>query len=162
MKRLSVLTLLASVSLAGVAAQPTFRDKYNAAAKDMVPVLQTTGCEAKPVKNSTAKAIMECQLNMPNGLLTLDSESGKLRSVWLMLDSTQLANRGDLMRAGGMLLRAARGADYGDYLAVASTAVDASSRQGWKEACVDDAPSASRLCVSSDNKRIFDLTLKPL
>lgn len=156
------MTLLAGASVACIAAQPTFRDKYNAAAKDMVPVLQTTGCEAKPVKNSTTKAITECQLNVPNGLLTLDSESGKLRSVWLMLDSTQLAHPSDLMRAGGMLLRAGRGTYYGDYLAVSSKVFDASSRQDGKEACVDDAASASRLCVSSENKRIFNLTLRPL
>ncbi|API77980.1 hypothetical protein AC251_26140 (plasmid) [Ralstonia pseudosolanacearum] len=162
MKRLIAMTLLACASLTCLGAQPTFRDKYNAAAKEMVPVLQTTGCDTKAVRNSATKAITECRLKMPNGLLTLDSESAKLKGVWLMLDSSQLEHPSDLVRAGGMLLRAGRGGHYGDYLAVASSLLDASRRQGWKEACVDDAQSASRFCVSSDNERVFNLILSPL
>lgn len=154
-----LLTALASSVAFG--AQPTFRDKYNVAAKDMVPALQITSCATKVAKTVPGKAIIECDVQLPNTLLSLDSMNNRLTGVWLMLDSSQLNHPSDLMRTGGMLLRAARGSSFGDYLAVAADAFKASQKIGWKQACVDDKESSMRFCVSSDDRRIFDLMLTP-
>lgn len=154
--------LIALASSEAFSAQPTFRDKYNVAAKDMVPALQITSCTTKTSKTVPGKAILECDVQLPNALLSLDSMNNRLTGVWLMLDSTQLNHPADLMRTGGMLLRAARGSSFGDYLAVTGDAFKASQTNGWKQACVDDKQSSMRFCVSSDDKRIFDLTLTPL
>lgn len=151
-----------TISPLALANQPTFRDKYNMAAKDMVPALQTTSCETKPVKNISGKETIECQVQLANTLLSLDSINNRLAGVWLMLDASQLSHPSDLMRTGGMLLRAARGTSYGDYLAVAGEAFKSSQQQGWKRACVDDKASSTRLCVSSDDKKIFNLLLSPI
>lgn len=156
-----LLTAVVIPSLA-VSAQPTFRDKYNAAAKDMVPALQISSCVTKPAKTVPGKSIIECSVQLANTLLSLDSMNNQLTGVWLMLDSSQLNHPSDLMRTGGMLVRAARGSSYGDYLAVAAEAFKASQKNAWKQACVDDKESSSRLCVSSADKRIFDLTLSPI
>lgn len=152
--------LLAVVSIAAHSGQPTFRDRYNDVAKEMVPLLQTTGCETKQA--SAGKAITECKLQASNALLSLDSVNNKLSGVWLLVDSTQLAHPSDIVRAGGLLLRTARGASYGNYLAVATDVMDASRKQGWKEACKDDAASASRFCVSANARQVFSITLTPL
>lgn len=154
--------LTATLPSLAFAAQPTFRDKYNGAAKDMVPALQITSCATKPVKTVPGKAIIECDVRLPNTLLSLDSMNNRLTGVWLMLDSSQLNHPSDLMRTGGMLLRAARGSSFGDYLAVAGDAFKASQKNGWKQACVDDKESSMRFCVSSDDRRIFDLMLTPI
>jgi hypothetical protein len=156
------LAALAVIPAAVLAAQPTFRDKYNGAAKDMVPVLQTTSCETKQAKAPAGKAITECRLQMANSLLSLDSMNNRLSGVWLMLDSTRLDDQTDLVRSGGMLLRAARGTSYGDYLAVSADVFDASRRRGWKEACADDKASSSRFCVSANERGIFHITLSPI
>lgn len=160
--RAFALAALAVIPAAVLAAQPTFRDKYNGAAKDMVPVLQTTSCETKQAKEPAGKAITECRLQMANALLSLDSMNNRLSGVWLMLDSTQLGHPTDLVRSGGMLLRAARGTNSGDYLAVASDVFDMSKRRNWQEACADDKASASRFCVSSDDRKVFHITLRPI
>lgn len=159
--RTGLLALLVTVPLMGFAEQPTFRQKFNAAAKEMVPVLQITRCTTKTAKKVPGKAIIECELQMPNSLLMLDSINGQLASVWLMIDSSQLRHPSDIMRTGGMLLRAARGASYGDYLAVTAKAFDMSRQQGGKEACVNDKEAAARFCVSSNDRGIFDMTLQP-
>lgn len=158
--RTALLALLATLPLMVFAEQPTFRKKFNVAAKEMVPVLQTTNCTTKPVKKVPGKAITECELQMPNSLLTFDSMNGQLAGVWLMMDSSKLDHPSDIMRTGGMLLRAARGASYGDYLAVAAKALDMSRQQGGKEVCLNDKESAARFCVSSNDRGIFDMTLQ--
>ncbi len=152
--------LLAVSSVVAQAAQPTFRDRYNDAAKELVPQLQTTGCETKQAAGG--KAVTECKLQADNALLSLDSVNNKLAGVWLLVDSTKLANGGDVARAGGLLLRTARGTAQGNHLAVATDVLDASRKQGWKEACKDDAASASRLCVSANARGVFHITLNPL
>lgn len=157
----ALAVLLATFSIAAYATQPTFRERYNDAAKDLVPQLQTTGCKTK--QGVAGKSIMECELQTTNALLSLDSVNNKLSGVWLLVDPAQLPGRsGDVVRAGGMLLRSARGTTYGDYLAVAMDVFKASSKQGWKEACKDDSASASRLCVSANARGVFNITLAPL
>ncbi|WP_334159352.1 hypothetical protein [Oryzomicrobium sp.] len=158
MRSIVAIMLLTAAATAG-AEQLTFRDRYNAAAAEMVPVLKTTGCKAK---KATEKTITECELQASNALLTLDSQNNRLTSVWLMFDSTQLGHPSDTVRAGGMLLRAARGSSYGDYLAVALNAFDKSRRQGWSQACVDDKESSSRFCVSGNERGIFNITIRPI
>ena len=153
---------MVAIPVVVLAAQPTFRDKYNGAAKDMVPVLQTTSCEIKRAKAPVGKAITECRLQIANSLLSLDSMDNRLSGVWLMLDSSKLDDATDLVRSGGMLLRAARGTSYGDYLAVSANVFDASRRRSWQEACADDKASSSRFCVSANERGIFHITLSPL
>jgi hypothetical protein len=160
--RVIAWALLALVPVTSFSAQPTFREKYNTAAKDMVPALQTSSCETKPVKSIAGKAITECRVQLSNSLLSLDSADNKLTGVWLVLDSSALGHPTDLVRAGGVLLRAARGTSYGDYLAVSTSVFDASRRQGWQKACVDDKEAAARFCVSGNERGIFNITLSPI
>lgn len=161
MSRTRVLaSLLCVVSIAAQAAQPTFRDRYNEAARDLVPQLQTTDCVTRQAP--AGKAITECKLKAGNALLSLDSINNRLSGVWLLVDSAQLADNADVARAGGLLLRTARGTAHGDHLAVAADVLDTSRRQGWKEACKDDAASASKLCVSANSHGVFHITLNPL
>lgn len=150
------------IPMNAIAAQKSFKEKYNTAAKDMVPILQITTCRTIIAKKLPGKEILECSLNSSNSLLSIDFMNKQLTDIWLMIDSTQLDGPADLMRSGGMLLRAGRGSFYGDYLAVAAKAFEASNRIGWKEACIDDKESDFRFCVSSDDSRIFNLMLTPL
>lgn len=155
-----LLVFLAGLSVAAQAAQPTFRDRYNEAAKDLLPQLQTTGCETKSV--NADKAITECKLQSPNALLSLDSMNNKLSGVWLVVDATKLANAAEVARAGGVLVRAARGTAHGNHLAVATDVFELSRKNGWNEACKEDLTSTSRLCVSAANRSVYHFTLSPL
>lgn len=156
-----MLALLLAQTLAE-AAQPTFRDKYNSAAKEMVPSLQIKTCKTIPAKKPPGKEIIECELQLFNALLSLDSMNKRLTGVWLMVDSTQLAHPSDVMRAGGMLLRAARNTHYGDYLAVTADLMNASRKNGWREACIDDQESDAHFCISRNDRAVFDMTLTPI
>lgn len=161
MKKVFLLFLIL-IPAGAWASQPTFRDKYNAAAKEMVPALQITTCKTIPAKKLPGKEIIECELQLSNALLSLDSMNKRLTGVWLMVDSTQLGHPSDVIRAGGMLLRAARNTHYGDYLAVTADLMNASRKNGWREACIDDQESDAHFCISRNDRAVFDITLTPL
>lgn len=160
-KKLMLLIALAMMPTVALSAPPDFRKHYDKAAKDMIPMLQTIDCSIKKVKSAPGKTITECRLKISNALLSIDHLNKQFSGAWLMLDSSQLPHPSDLARSGGMLLRAARGSYYGDYLAVSSSVFEASRQRGWQEACADDKDSASRFCVSGNDHGIFNITVTP-
>lgn len=160
--KLTAALAIAFLPIAVGAAQPTFKEKYNAAAKDVLPALQTTSCRVIQSNSSPGQAVTECQLKMENALLSMVSKNNKLTNVWLHFDSNSLGHPTDAMRAGGVLIRAARGVSYGNYLEVSTQAFKKSSDFHWNDVCVNDEQSASALCVSKERETIFQLTLKPI
>ncbi|MBO9538744.1 hypothetical protein [Herbaspirillum sp.] len=158
---LFLLSVIPAMTLAAPPTQTKFLKSYSSASQEMTPELQTTSCTSKPIVKVPGKTITECRLNVGNSLLTIDSMNNQVTGVWLMLDSQKLNPSSDLIRTGGMLIRAMRGSYYGDYLAVSASVFSASSKKKWKEVCTDDKDSSSRVCVSSDDGNIFNMTLTP-
>jgi hypothetical protein len=152
--------LLVFISNNSFAAEVSFRDKYKMAAKDMVPIMQIVNCADTPATN---KHIIECTLNMPNSLLTLDVVNGKLDGIWLMYDRNQLEHPSDMLRVGGMLLRALRGTSpAGNHLQVATDLYSKSSKVNGKTTCTVDSESAAKFCVDINPSGIVNLTLTPI
>lgn len=164
MKSIICSALLALFPLSALAVQPVpkFLETYKDVAKDMVPILQPTKCEAKPGKKVASKVLNTnmCQLAGAHSFLVINSVDQQVTAAWLNVAPNDLAHPSDLTRSGGMLLRAARGGGFGDYLQVSMDLFVASQRIGGKAACKDDAPSGMKMCVSKSADGTYDIMLE--
>ncbi|WP_199031709.1 hypothetical protein [Ralstonia sp. ASV6] len=143
----------------GPVSPEVFRDSYNVHAKDLLPALQTTQCRTINAAKKPGKSILECQTVANNTLLSIDGINKRFDGAWLMVNASALPHPSDLMRAGGLLLRVAKGYHYGDHLALAQEAIIGAQKSMGNPSCVDDPASGSRLCVSTDNGTIYNMIL---
>lgn len=167
MKTLILIALLALLPLSANAKSDALspdatRSRFDSHAKDMVPLLQTTSCRTIHAAKLAGKTILECKMRVQNSLLSIDAMNGQITGIWLMIDATNLEHPSDIRRAGGTLIRMARNTSYGDHLQVASDALLGAHKEKGKASCIDDAESASRLCITTDDGRIYDMTLEPI
>ncbi|ATI26948.1 Hypothetical Protein RRSL_02409 [Ralstonia solanacearum UW551] len=158
---LAIATIASAPAMAkGPISPEVFRDSYNAHAKDLLPALQTTQCRTISAAKEPGKAILECQTVANNTLLSINGMNKRFDGAWLMLDASALPHPSDLTRAGGLLLRVAKGYHYGNHLALAQEAIIGAQRSKGKQSCIDDPASGSRLCVSTDNGTIYNMILE--
>jgi hypothetical protein len=156
---LPILALALSTAVLAAPPKKTFRETWKAAAKDMLPALQIKQCKNVPVKDGN-RVLIECSLKIGNSMLTVEGTKTATTGAWLMLDASRLEQPSDLMRAGGLLIRTGRGGSMsGNYLQFSLETFQQSKAQGWKEACSRDEINGAKFCVSSDDGRIFHLTL---
>jgi hypothetical protein len=149
------------VPVASIGRLDDFLKTYNKTAKARLPLLQTTSCRTINVRKVAGKTITECDLMLPNGMLTLDSVGGDLKSAWMLVNNVHTNHPSDLLRTGGILLCGARAScEAGDFYQLSSDAFHASHQRGWQHGCVRDTETHAPLCVSSNNDGLtFHVTL---
>ncbi|NTZ82376.1 hypothetical protein FCJ61_04920 [Burkholderia metallica] len=156
----TILVATVEPAIAGGPVSPeVFKTNYNLHAGDLLPVLQTTKCRTIDVAKRPGKSILECRTQASNALLTIDGMNNRFESAWLMVDASALPHPSDLMRAGGLLLRVAKGYHYGDHLALAQQAITGALKNKGKPSCINDPASGGRLCVTTDNGGIYNMVL---
>jgi len=154
---LAVLLLCCFPCLAG---QPSFRDRYNAMAKITAPILGTRECITTKSLGRNRDTLIECPLVSAGAQLTVSSLNNRLTGVLLDLDVQQLDNAGDLMKAGSILLRLARGKDFEKEASFEMTqlVIEAQENLG-KGACVDTPVQRTRFCVMTDDKKVYQFAI---
>lgn len=161
----TVCLILLSMSLAANAASKSFTsdqfiELFNEAAVEKVPALKTTSCRLIRAETVPGKTITQCETVLDNSALTIDALNNKTTSAWLMLDFTKLNHPTDLWRSAALLVRVARGGEgFGNYLQVGTDTLRGMQQLNGKKYCLDDKESASRLCMQTNDGRIYDITL---
>ena len=98
-------------------------------------------------------------MTIGNSLLSIDAMNNVATGIWLMIDSSNFSSGTDILRSAGLLVRVARGGlPAGDHLMVGQSALD-NLLKTKKQYCVDDAESSAKLCLSSDDGRIYNMTI---
>lgn len=164
MKRLAFFAAIAAATItpafaSGPVSPETFKASYNMHAKDMLPALKTTECKTITAAKKPGKTITECSTVADNSLLSIDGFNNRFDGAWLVVDVRSLPSPSDITRAGGLLLRVAKGYQYGNHLALAQEAVNGARKHMGKPSCIDDPASASRLCVSTNDGSVYSMTL---
>lgn len=153
------LSLSAEAEVGGLA----FQQSYAKASGEMVPALTITDCLSITSPNMLSqKAIVQCNLGTPSALLTIDTFDGMYSGAALRVDVRALRGPSDMIRVGGILLRAAGRVSASDHLAVSADLLKRASSAGWTRTCTDDVKTSARLCVQSGDGTIFDYTIAPL
>ncbi len=154
-----LLTVVVIPSLA-FAVQPSFRDRYNALAKLIAPALSTRECIETKSPGRNRDILIECSLTAPGAKLTISGLKNRFTGALLQLDVRQLDNSGDLMKAGRILLRMARGkdAEAEDPVEMMQMVIEAQQHLG-KGACEDAPSQQTRFCISTDDKKVYHLAI---
>lgn len=137
-------------------AQPSFRDRYNGLAKQMAPTLVTRECVNTKSHGKNRDQLIECHLAAPGAQLTISALNNRFTGALLELDIQKLTSSGDLMKAGRILLRIARGKDTEteDPVEMMQMVIEAQQYLG-KSSCEDTPSQQTRFCVATDDKKIY-------
>lgn len=150
--------LLTAVIIPSLAftAQPSFRDRYNTLAKQIAPALATRECVETKSVGRNRDVLIECPLALPGAQLTVSGLNNKFTGALLELDVQKLGNSGDLMKAGRILLRLARGkdAESEDPIEMTQMVIEAQQHLG-KSACEDTPAQQTRFCIMTDDKKVY-------
>lgn len=141
-------------------AQPSFRDRYNALAKITAPAMATRECVTTNSAGRNRDSLIECPLVSDGAQLTIGGLNNKFTGALLKLDTQKLNNSNDLMKAGRILLRLARGKDVEreDPVEMMQLVIEAQQNLG-KGACVDTPEQRTRFCVMTDDKKVYHFAI---
>lgn len=140
--------------------QPSFRDRYNAIAKIMAPTLETHECTETNSPGRNRDILIECQLISTGAQLTISGLNNRFTGAILDFDVKKFDKPGVLMDAGKILLRLARAKDFEseEPLEMTQLVLEAQESPG-KGACVDTPEQHTRFCLTTDDKKIYHLTV---
>lgn len=142
------------------AAPPSFRDRYNAVAKIVAPALGFRECITKKTIGRNHDTIIDCPLVSAGSQLTVAGLNNLITSALLDIDVQKLNSPGDLMKAGRIFLRLARGKDFEkeDPVEMMQLVIEAQESLG-KGACVDTPEQRTRFCIMTDDKKVYQFAI---
>lgn len=151
---------IAVIPLLVHAAQPSFRARYEALSKQIVPALEIRECVETKSIGRNRDILIECSLATPGAKLTISGLKNRFTGSLLEIDVHKLGNPGDLTKAGRILLRISRGKDteVEDPVEMMQMVIEAQQHLG-KSSCEDTPSQQSRFCISTNDKKVYNMAI---
>lgn len=158
--RQAIILLLWLCSFPCFSEQPSFRDRFNSIAKITAPVLVTQACKETKDIGRNHDTLIQCLTLSDGAQLTIGGLNNRFTGAILDFDVQKFDKPSVLMDAGRILLRLARAKDFEkeDPLEMTALVIEAQESLG-KSACVDTPDQHTRFCITTGDKRLYQLAI---